>query len=716
MQANLSPVRSVSLKLAYLLAGLLIVTAPAQAKPSFTVKPPPAWVRTTTIESDRHSAFATATGSTSLVLDDNEIHVGNKSVERFYHYAQRIETTAGLDDVSQLKFYFEPSYQQLTIHFIRIHRGASVIDALRPAEVKTIQEEEQLDQQLYNGTFASVVFMNDLRVGDVVDYAYTVSGENPVFAGHFADRIYLADDHAAETLILRLLWPTDRTLNIRNHNIDLKPTIQAIAGETEYVWERKDVPAAQSEDFTPGWVQPYPTIELSEFNSWDDVVRWALPLYKIAGPAPPELQAKIEGWKTGLKTPEERLIAALRFVQDEIRYLGIELGTYSHQPNPPAKVFTRRFGDCKDKSLLLTMILNSMGIEAAPALANTRTGKTLDERQPTPFAFNHVIVQAKLAGKTYWLDSTISSQRGALSSYYDPPYARALVLRDGSNALEKIPATASDAGSTTVNQVYKIRDYGTPVSFVVTTTYRGADADAMRYRLSSESLDEMGKSNLNYYASQAPSIQLDGAHLVSDDQQANLITVTEKYLINNLWNEQKHYFYADQIYQALAKPNVAKRSTPFEIAHPTSLEQTIEIDLPEYAELAQDSGDIGDEALRLSYNQSTDGQQIHLEYSLKTLDDHVAAGAIAKHMETIERMRELLGIELPRGHSSGGSGFPASTGPVPGAQFLKLLLLPLLVALGVLLYRLRGKRKEKEWRKPVKSKPGSVVESAIPIQ
>ena len=94
---------------------------------------------------------------------------------------------------------------------------------------------------------------------------------------------------------------------------------------------------------------------------------------------------------------------------------------------------------------------------------------------------------------------------------------------------------------------------------------------------------------------------------------------------------------------------VAKRSTPFEIAHPTSIDQTIEIDLPQNPGLVADSGNIVDEALRLSYSQSADGKRIRLEYSLKTLDDHVSAGAIAKHLETIERMRGYLGIQLPRG-------------------------------------------------------------------
>lgn len=331
------------------LAGILLLSfaAVAKAKPTFVVKPPALWVRATNIDTNRRSASGSSIGSTSLVLDDSEIRVSENMVERYFHYALRIETTAGLDDVSQLKLRFEPSYQQLTIHFIRIHRGGATIDALKPAEIKTIQEEEQLDQQLYNGTFASVVFMNDLRVGDVVDYAYTVTGENPVLGGRFAERIYLADERAVQKLSIRLLWPTQRELSLRNHNTDLKPTIRTSGNETEYLWERDDVAAVEREDSTPGWAEPFPTVDLSEFKSWDDVVLWALPLYKSSAPAPPELTAKIEEWKSQLKSPGEQTIAALRFVQDEIRYLGIELGRYSHQPNLPAKVFARRFATAR---------------------------------------------------------------------------------------------------------------------------------------------------------------------------------------------------------------------------------------------------------------------------------------------------------------------------------------------------------------------------------
>ena len=340
---------------AILMAGCVLGAEPfvVQGKPSFAVKPPQTWVKANTADLDRKNqgkATGTATGSSSILLDDYQIHVSDKGTDRYYHYAQRIETTAGLNDLSQLKLYFEPSYQQLTIHSIRVYRGGNTIDALKPSEIKIIQKEDQLDQQLYNGTLAALIFMNDLRVGDVVDYSYTVTGENPVLGGRFADRIYLADSQAAQRLIVRVVWPTRRALEIKKHNTNLEPAVQASGDETEYLWDRSDAPAEEFEDSTPAWVERYPTVDLTEFKTWADVVQWALPLFKVSGAIPPQLEAKIRGWKSDFQTPEQRLIAALRFVQDEVRYLGIELGRYSHQPSQPANVFSRRFGDCKDKS------------------------------------------------------------------------------------------------------------------------------------------------------------------------------------------------------------------------------------------------------------------------------------------------------------------------------------------------------------------------------
>jgi transglutaminase-like putative cysteine protease len=681
------------------------------AKGSFAVKPPATWVRI--INPDSNAAPENGSSST-FILDDHQVRVGERTADRYYHHVQRIDSTAGLDDLSQLRLYFEPSYQQLTIHFIKIVRGKDTINALRPSEIRIIQQEEELDEQLFNGTLAAVVFLNDLRIGDIIDYSYTVSGENPVLNGRYVENFYLADSVPIKHLTLRLLCPSRRSLAMRTNNINIQPAIQTVGSDTEYFWERRDVAGISYEDITPQWVDPYPTVTLSEFQSWADVIKWGTSLYKLPTTQPPQLAAKIAEWKGEFSNASERAIAALRFVQDEIRYLGIELDRYSHQPTPPDKVFARRFGDCKDKSLLLVSILNSMDIQAAPALVNTSAGKTLDNRQPSPFAFDHVIVQAVIEGKTYWLDPTQSYQRGALSKYYDPPFERALVLREGNEALDKIPLPKSSSGSVAVNEVYQAPTSQSQVTLKVTMTYYGSEADNMRVRLSTQSLSDLAKSYLNYYAEDNPSIRAQALPTIDDDQTNNKIVVQETYSIDAFWKDGKHHFVADRIYSELTKPNISQRSMPLGVRYPLSITHTTLIDLSEHYRVKPMQTTISDDSMRFDYNSSATGNVIRLEYSLKTLADSVSVENVPKHLEMVDRIHNVLGFEIGgKVNVLGATGGPSN---LTLSFIAALILLPFVVLISIVLVR-RLNKNEGARSGAVRSiqKPGSTPDAAIRI-
>jgi transglutaminase-like putative cysteine protease len=51
-------------------------------------------------------------------------------------------------------------------------------------------------------------------------------------------------------------------------------------------------------------------------------------------------------------------------VQHDIRYVAIELGIGAQQPHPASDVFTKRYGDCKDKATLLSSILKEIGVDS----------------------------------------------------------------------------------------------------------------------------------------------------------------------------------------------------------------------------------------------------------------------------------------------------------------------------------------------------------------
>src|SRR5207248_2354564 len=77
----------------------------------------------------------------------------------------------------------------------------------------------------FNGTNTAIVFLDDVRAGDVIDYAYSVNGDNPVLAGRYADTYQLSEPSAVEYLHARLLWPSARKLYVHPRNTDLQPVV-----------------------------------------------------------------------------------------------------------------------------------------------------------------------------------------------------------------------------------------------------------------------------------------------------------------------------------------------------------------------------------------------------------------------------------------------------------------------------------------------------------
>ena len=66
--------------------------------------------------------------------------------------------------------------------------------------------------------------------------------------------------------------------------------------------------------------------------------------------------------------------AIARFVGQEIRYNSWPFGTHGYEPFSAATIFERRFGDCKDKSILMRQMLKEIGVEAVPVLINAECG------------------------------------------------------------------------------------------------------------------------------------------------------------------------------------------------------------------------------------------------------------------------------------------------------------------------------------------------------
>ncbi|MBU0762231.1 MAG: transglutaminase-like domain-containing protein, partial [Candidatus Altiarchaeota archaeon] len=107
----------------------------------------------------------------------------------------------------------------------------------------------------------------------------------------------------------------------------------------------------------------------------------------------------------GNLTGKKAIIALYDWVRLNVNYDDTDLLTLTraYTPRPPEEVLLTRKGDCKDLSLLLTLLLKSAGFHAEPTSAASSS--------PTQHfgAFNHIIVKVKYGEEIIFLDPSCST-------------------------------------------------------------------------------------------------------------------------------------------------------------------------------------------------------------------------------------------------------------------------------------------------------------------
>jgi hypothetical protein len=518
---------------------LFFTSIPGSAQESAVrVAPVPEWIG----ESEQADLAAPSPvknpGGWYFLLFDRRFHADE--AETYSHIVYRIANASALQDGAQISVDYDPEYESIDFHYIRVIRAGKTTGRLSLSAIKTLQQERDLDRHLYNGQFTALVMLDDIRVDDVVEYAYTRRGRNPIYGGRFHDTVPVRWATPLRKIRISVFNEPGRTISAKQHGaVSLKAEGFTQGSTIEQRWSASDLAAIEPDSELPRWYNPYPFLQFSEYTAWADVLEWARPLYELPPRLTPELEQKADELIAGAKNNEARALAILDFVQREIRYLGIELGPKSHRPSPPAEVLGRRFGDCKDKSLLLCALLKHAGIRAAPALTHSSRRDTMRDWLPSPDVFDHVIACIQLGGITYWVDPTDSEQEGSLARRALPDYRYALPVLFGVTRLETIPLNADARSAIRVEEHYDVRSFDAPTKLEVRSHYAGSVADSMRVYLRETPADQLSKNYLNTRLRQHPQATADGEPSWTDDKKLNVLTVIHRYSLPALWTKTK---------------------------------------------------------------------------------------------------------------------------------------------------------------------------------
>lgn len=171
-------------------------------------------------------------------------------------------------------------------------------------------------------------------------------------------------------------------------------------------------------------------------------------VYFSATPLPqdPQLWARIGEWYNQLAAPEsegpadiatesrsltttnadfmDRIQKIAAFMQQQIRYVGIEIGIGGYMPHPAEEIYRNRYGDCKDKVTLMVSMLDAVGVRATWVMVDTDRG-VVDPKVPSRIA-DHMIAAIEIpAGyENPALQAVVTAKTGKRYLIFDPtnPY------------------------------------------------------------------------------------------------------------------------------------------------------------------------------------------------------------------------------------------------------------------------------------------------------
>lgn len=236
---------------------------------------------------------------------------------------------------------------------------------------------------------------------------------------------------AAEQSIIQksysITTDSSNKIRFRNHQSSIKPKITSIEDKITYTWEVKNVLPFEKESGSAQedipQVQIAPTLfEMDNYagnmSTWDNFGKWQKQLNKDANNLSEEKKVFFRTLVKNAKTDREKIQLLYKHLQENYRYVSIQLGIGGWKPFTAEFVEKNKYGDCKALSNFMSAMLDAVNIRSHYAIINADYNSMPVDKDFPHNGFNHVILCVPQTPDTIWLECTTRTQAfGRLGSF-----------------------------------------------------------------------------------------------------------------------------------------------------------------------------------------------------------------------------------------------------------------------------------------------------------
>jgi hypothetical protein len=251
-------------------------------------------------------------------------------------------------------------------------------------------------------------------------YPYTVEYEVEVKQNH---TLYLpgwnAIDHenqSVEQSSFLLIIPEGFPVKYRSFNLRSEPNVLVQKGKKMISWEAKNLVAIEREFAMPDLRELTPRASFAAQNfeidgykgsmaSWNELGKFMYELKKDRDALPEDLRLKAVQLVAGITDDREKVKRIFEFLQQNTRYISIQLGIGGFQPFDATYVAQKGYGDCKALSNYMYSLLKAVGIDSKYVIIQAGSNFYMTEDFPSN-QFNHATLCVPMKNDTMWLECT----------------------------------------------------------------------------------------------------------------------------------------------------------------------------------------------------------------------------------------------------------------------------------------------------------------------
>jgi len=290
--------------------------------------------------------------STKVAFDNN----GNSTREQTSRV--HVQTDAGVQQWGLLSFPFQSATQTVEIDYVRVHKADGSTLVTPPDNVQDLDSEITRSAPFYSDLREKHVAVKGLGKGDILEYAAHWHTTKPLTPGQFWFQYSFHHDGIVVNERLEIKVPRERGIKVKGPQA--MQTVTTDAGSRTYAWTYSKLQGGmeieddqkKATEIALGRLPP-PDVQISSFESWEEVGRWYWGLQKERVEPSAAIRAKAAELTKGLSNDGAKLQAIYNFVSLQYRYIGIAFGIGRYQPHPADDILTNNYGDCKDKHTLL---------------------------------------------------------------------------------------------------------------------------------------------------------------------------------------------------------------------------------------------------------------------------------------------------------------------------------------------------------------------------